>query len=192
MAENVDSWFKREVVVYEDVLMAFLRRCWRQRPEEIHDLRQETYIRLYEAALSQRPIDPRAYLFATAKHIMADRIRRMRVVRIDSVDDLEALNVAHNELTPERWTTARQELHALAFAFDKLPPKCREVVWLRRVESLSQRDVARRMGIAQKTVEFHLRKGMIYLAQALLGSSMAGAAEVREADKVHREQQRTD
>jgi RNA polymerase sigma-70 factor (ECF subfamily) len=43
-------------------------------------------------------------------------------------------------------------------------------VWLRRVEELSQKEVARRLGISEKTVEKHIAKGMRLLADALYGA----------------------
>lgn len=176
MAESLDTWFKREVVVHEAALMRFIKRYWSRNPDEVHDLRQETYIRVYEAAVLSRPAVPRAFLFTTAKHLMADRIRRQRIVTIDTVGDLEMLNVVNDDLSPERRVAARQELRVLAQAFDSLPPKCRETVWLRRVERLSQREVATRLGVAQKTVEWHLQKGMRRLADALFGKEASDAA----------------
>ena len=53
---------------------------------------------------------------------------------------------------------------AAAEAFDRLPERCREVVWLRRVEELSQKEVAARMGIGEKTVEKQVAKGMRLIA----------------------------
>jgi RNA polymerase sigma-70 factor (ECF subfamily) len=52
----------------------------------------------------------------------------------------------------------------LARAFDRLSPNCREVIWLRRVKDLSQKEVAHRMGLAEKTIEKHLRQGARLLA----------------------------
>jgi RNA polymerase sigma-70 factor (ECF subfamily) len=42
-------------------------------------------------------------------------------------------------------------------------------VWLRRVEELSQKDVAARLGITEKTVEKHIAKGMRLLAEQWFG-----------------------
>ncbi len=81
--------------------------------------------------------------------------------------DLDALNVIVEDLSPERRTSAHQELRRLAHAIDSLPPKCREAVWLRRVDDLPQKEVAKRLGITQKTVEKHVMKGMKLLAAAL-------------------------
>jgi RNA polymerase sigma-70 factor (ECF subfamily) len=105
---------------------------------------------------------------------MADRVRRSRVVSIEAVGDFESLNVLIDELTPERWSSGRQTLKRLAEAFDRLPDRCREVVWLRRVEELSQKEVAVRLGITEKTVEKHVAKGARLLADYFYGESAEG------------------
>jgi len=164
--ESLDSWFKREILVHEEALVRYISRMWRN-PEEVFDLRQETYVRVYEAAAKCRPQQPKSFLFATARHLMTDHIRRRRIVAIDTVGDLDALNVLVEENSPEARTGAHQELRRLADALDSLPAKCREVVWLRRVDDLSQKEVAARLRITQKTVEKHIMKGMKLLATAL-------------------------
>lgn len=168
MNESLDAWFANEILVHEQALSYFLRRCWPHR-DELHDLRQEVYVRVYEAAGKVLPTTPKAFLFATARHLMADRVRRSRVVSIEAVGDFESLNVLIEEVTPERWSSGRQTLKRLAEAFDRLPDRCREVVWLRRVEELPQKEVAMRLGISEKTVEKHVAKGVRLLAEHFYG-----------------------
>ena len=57
----------------------------------------------------------------------------------------------------------------MARAFDSLSEKCRNVVWLRRVEGLSQRETARRLGVREGAVESQLARGVRVLAQAVFG-----------------------
>ena len=176
MANELDEWFVREVLVHERALTQYLHRCWSRR-DEVHDLRQEIYVRVYEAAARGRPNTPRAFVFATARHLMTDRLRRGRVVSIEPVGDFEPSNVyLIDEVSPERWIGTRQALRRLAEALDALPPRCREVVWLRRVEELSQKDVAQRLGISGRTVEKHLAKGMRLLADHLYGGDAPARA----------------
>ena len=166
MDEPLDTWFKREILAHEASLVRYLFRTWPHR-QEVFDLRQDVYVRVYEAAAKARPQAPKAFLFATARHLMTDRIRRKRIVSIDSVGDLDALNVMVEDISPEQHISAHEELRRLAEAIDQLPPRCREVVWLRRVDELAQKDVAFRLGITQKVVEKHVMKGMKLLAAAL-------------------------
>lgn len=175
MDDSLDDWFAREILVHEGALVAFLRRAWPDHAE-VHDLRQEAYVRAYEAAARSRPTAPRAFLFATARHLITDRLRRGRVVSIEPVGDLEALNVLIDNVSPERRLDAHQILHRLAAAFDRLPPRCREVTWLRRVEELSQKEVAARLGISEKTVEKQVAKGVRLLAGYFYGNGQAPGA----------------
>jgi RNA polymerase sigma factor (sigma-70 family) len=174
----LDAWFKREVLVHEAALTGYLRRNW-PRTADIHDLRQEVYVRIYESAQNRIPDVARPFIFAIARNLMVDRIRKQRIVAIDSRGDLSALNVLVDERSPEQRTGAHQELRRLAEALDRLPDKCREVMWLRRIDNLSQKEVAQRLGLSEKTVEKHVMKGMKRLTDEVFGtdeSLEAGAA----------------
>ena len=168
MDTSLDAWFTREILAHEAALMRYLQRCWYRR-DEIDDLRQDTYVRVYEAAGKARPAMPKSFMFTIARHLMTDRVRRARVVAIDAVGDIDALNVLIDDISPERCLSAHQELRHLGNVFDRLPPRCREVVWLRRVEELSQKEVAERMGITEKTVEKQIAKGMRLIAHYYYG-----------------------
>jgi RNA polymerase sigma factor (sigma-70 family) len=190
--DTLDTWFEREILAHEAALVRYLTRKWPHR-DDISDLRQEIYVRVYEAAIKLRPRSPKSFLFTTARHLMTDRVRRGRVISIDTLGDLDALNVMVDEISPEQWTHARQELRLLAQAFDQLPPKCREVVWMRRVDELSQKEVAAHLGISQKTVEKHIMKGMGLLADALFGGKVSAHDEAGEANTVDKHgKQQTD
>jgi RNA polymerase sigma factor (sigma-70 family) len=175
MDEDLDGWFAREILSHEDSLVRYLVRTWPHR-DDVHDLRQDAYVRVYEAAVKARPLAPKSFLFTTARNLMVDRVRRGRVVSIEVRGDLEALNVLVDEISPEQQASAHQQLRRLAEAFDQLPPKCRQVVWLRRVEELSQREVASRLGITEGTVEKHVAKGVRQLADLLFGAKTHGQA----------------
>jgi RNA polymerase sigma-70 factor (ECF subfamily) len=169
--ESIDAWFTREVLVHEDILMRFLIRVWPRR-DEITDIRQETYVRVYEAALRARPHSPKAFLFSTARHLMADRVRRERIVSIQAAGENEFLSVLVDELSPERRVESHQDLTRLARAFDRLPDRYRRVFWLRRVKQLSQKETADQLGLTGRTVEKYLRAGLQLLAERLHGTAV--------------------
>lgn len=168
MDESLDAWFKREVVVHDEALTRYLQRRW-PNPDDIHDLRQETYVRIYESARTQRPVTAKPFIFKIAQRLMIDRVRRQRIVAIDLLGDLESLHVLVDDVSPERDTAAHQELRRLAAALDDLPPRCREVIWMRRVDDLPQKEVASRLGLSEKSVEKHVMKGMKRLIEVVFG-----------------------
>lgn len=179
MDDSLDSWFKREILVHEALLLRYLRRVWSRR-DDVHDLRQEIYVRVYEAARKVRPSAPRAFMLATARNLVADRIRRSRVVRIEAVGDPDVLNVMADELTPERKLSAWQELKRVGRAFNDLPPRCRQIVWLKKVDELSMREVAEVLGLSVRTVENQVLKGMRLLSDTVYGSDAPSAHEDSE------------
>lgn len=164
--QALNEWFVREVLPHERALVRYLNRAWRTR-SEVDDLLQEIYVRVYESAEKSPPVAVKSLLFTAARNLMTDRARRARVVTIEAVGDIEELSACVDEVTPERRLSARQELKALANAFESLSPRCREVVWLRRVDELSQKEVAARLGVSDRTVETYLIRGMQAVADAL-------------------------
>ncbi len=165
---EVDVWFCREVLPLEATLMQYLRRNWAN-TSDIADLRQDVYVRVYEAAQKQFPESAKSFVLATARNLLIDRVRRERVIPIETVTDLEALGVISNDVGAERVVIARDALSRLQIALDQLHPRTREAVVLSKVEGLSRRQIAERMGIAEDTVKHHLVNGMRSLAETLYG-----------------------
>jgi RNA polymerase sigma-70 factor (ECF subfamily) len=164
MTEKFETWFAREILVHEAALMRFISRAWLAR-NEVRDICHEIYVRVLEAAEQHRPSAPKSFLFATARNLLIDRARRHRIVSIDLLQDMDALNVLVDEVTPERAADSLQQLGRLAQCFEKLPARAREVVWLRKVEDMPQKRIAQRLNIAEGTVEAHLVRGVRLLAQ---------------------------
>jgi RNA polymerase sigma-70 factor (ECF subfamily) len=185
MADNLDSWFVREVLPHEAALLRYLARVWPD-AADILDIRHDAYVRILEAAHRLRPIAPKALLFSIARNLMIDRARRSRIVPIDLLEDLDSLNVLVDEVTPERRASIRQQLVRVTAAINRLPGRCREVLWLRRVEGLSQKEIAARLGVSEGTVEKHMMHAARLLADLLNaadgldgGSGAARAARER-------------
>jgi RNA polymerase sigma factor (sigma-70 family) len=171
VSDALNTWFIREILVHEAALVRYLTRIWPKR-DEIHDLRQDIYVRVYEAAAKSRPgVSSKTFLFQTARNLMIDRLRRARIVSIEAISDPDALNVLVDEVSPERRVGSRQELKRFAHALSRLPPRCREVIWLRRVDEIAQKEVAEQLGISVRTVEVHVLNGMRLLAESFLNQN---------------------
>jgi RNA polymerase sigma factor (sigma-70 family) len=164
---GVEAWFVREVLPLEAILMQYLRHNWRD-SSDAEDLRQEIYIRVCEAARKDIPKPAKSFVFTTARNLLIDRARKEHVIPMEVVADLDALEIAIDVPGPDRSVMARDELRRLQAALDQLPPRCREAIVLGRIEGLTGREIARRMGIAETTVSEHLTSGMHALNNILL------------------------
>lgn len=181
---DLSEWFIEQILPHEHKLMGFLRRNWRD-VDEIADLRQEVYARVFAAASVRKPEAPLAFLLSTARNLLIDRARREKVVSMEAYADMEMAHPTVDELSPERHHSARAELNLLRGALGSLPERCQEVVRLRKIHGLSQREVATQMGITEDTVERQVSKGLRLLADALgraretVGSSQDGHTSSR-------------
>jgi RNA polymerase sigma factor (sigma-70 family) len=167
---DVEAWFIREILPLEVMLMRFLEQNWRNK-SELEDIRQDVYTRLIEAADGGIPEHTKAFVLTTARNLLIDRVRREQVVPIEAMADLEGLGLATDAPPPDRTVIARDALRRVQAALEKLPPRCREVVLLRRVEGFSRQEIAKRMGISERTVDAHMINGMYALADLLLDNS---------------------
>jgi RNA polymerase sigma-70 factor (ECF subfamily) len=175
---QVDDWFIQEVLPLEQALTRFLQRNWRQ-TADVPDLRQETFARAYEAASRELPLRVKPFLFQIARNLMIDLVRRQSVVSLETMADFDWSNVSDDGPSPESHVAARQQLRLLQQALDELPSRCRQIVVMRKVEGLSQKEVAARMGIAVDTVENQDAKGVRLLAQSLNGRRGALTSRAR-------------
>jgi RNA polymerase sigma factor (sigma-70 family) len=177
--DDVGQWFAREIFPLQPMLDRFLRRSWRDR-WEIPDLRQDAYVRVYAAALRERPFNPKQFLFQVARNLMIDRARRKGVVSFESFADFDTLEADSGQLDMEQSAAAEQQLRLLRAAIGELPPRCREVVTLCKIEGRSQREVARKMGITESTVERQVANGIRMLKKSLYPNPPSLAANRRQ------------
>ena len=181
-----DRWFLEEILPLESELEHFLRRHWRN-GQDIPDLRQEILAKIYRYALTDRPANPRAFLYRTARNLMIDRIRQQSVISLESVMDFEALNVSTDEADPFETTSARQELRMLQDALDHLPDRTRDVIYLRRVQGFSQKETAEYLRISEPTVERHISRGTRQLADYFRQKGVVRAVHIMKLSKDHRD-----
>jgi RNA polymerase sigma factor (sigma-70 family) len=168
--EVVKAWFVQEILPLEPSLTRFIRRHCRQ-AADVADLRQDVYVRICAAAREQLPRRARPFMFTTARNHLINCAKRAQVVSIEYVADLEASIFAIDTVTPDRTLSAQDEFRRVRTGIDQLPPRCREVVLLRKIEGLSTREVAARLHVGIDTVEQQMVHGMRALVDFMLGGS---------------------
>ncbi len=152
------AWFAAELAPHESALRAYLHGL--VRPAEIDDLVQETYARILQAR-ARGPIEsPRGLLFATARNAARDLYRRRAVANTIPIAEMDESRVFDEAPGVPETVSRRQESDLLAAAIADLPPRCREILVLRKFENLSHREIAQRLGIAEHTVEAQLTKAL--------------------------------
>jgi len=172
--ENDDAirdWFCREVLPLERSLAHFIRRNWRV-ADDVADLTHDIYEQLIAAAERQGiPLNTRQYVFAAARNHLINRAKRARIVSFELVADLETVANDVDMFEAERALDARAALHHFQAGLDKLSPRIREIVSLRKIEGLNVKETMARLGIGKDAVNHQLAMGMKALADHMLGGT---------------------
>lgn len=166
-------WFAEEVQPHEPALRAVLRRMVASL-SDVDDLVQECYLRVMRAKTRVPIRSCKSFLFTTARNAAHD-LRRRRAVS-DPIPFMET--DASSVLVDEREGVVdsvcrRQELALLAEAIKTLPERCRQVFLLRKIQELPQKEIARRLGITESTVETLVARGVARCAEFLRRRGLA-------------------
>lgn len=162
--EERSRWLARNVLPHEGLLRAKLRDV-HIHGLDVEDIIQETYTRMLSVESLETIRYPKQYVVLTAKAIVVDHIRHSRVISIIAGGSLEDLDVPEPEVSAEQRMEFREEILLVSQALTRLPKLWRQVLLLRRVEGLGQKEVASRLGISERTVEKYLGNGARLLAK---------------------------
>ena len=160
-------WFAEQVQPHESALRAYLRGRFPGLPD-VDDLIQETYARVLRAKLAGELQEVRPYLFAIARNAAIDLTRRNRVAATDSLGNIEQLSVVEDRPDAAEAAAHGQEIEILHEAIDALPPRCREILILRRFRGLSHQAIANQLNISANTVDAQLCLALFRCRQFLL------------------------
>ena len=148
-------WLARNILPHEALIRARLRDLSVYHLD-IEDVLQETYTRILSIASLETILYPKQYAVQTARAIVIDYVRHSRVVSIAYTGSLELLALPVQEASAEERLEFRAEVAAVAEALAQLPDRNRETLIMRRIEGLSQKEVAKRLKVSEKSVERYM------------------------------------
>lgn len=147
------------------LLRFFEKRIQNGCTAEIEDLTQEVFLRLASSPGLDSVERMEAYLFTAAANLLRDRQRR-RISHATGAHEPydEAVHGGSQELPgPERIALDAQYIERLAEALHELPERTRSVFVLYHLENLPHAEIARRLGIAVRTIEKHVFRANAHL-----------------------------
>ena len=127
---------------------------------DVDDLVQEAYVRLLKARQSGPIANPRAFLFVVVRNLALNHLRHLIYEFPEETGTRDALSIAEELSTPADSAVQEEELELLIKAIQSLPKRCRQVMTLRKIYGLSQREAAQSLGISVSTVEAQVSIGI--------------------------------
>lgn len=158
--ESSQDWYVREVQVHTADVLGWLQRRFPD-VKDPENMVQEALLRVWKRMHAQSDRgSPRALLFVTVRNLALDELRRNQVVSMNGIMEIDTLPVGVDEPTSANAASINEELELLTLAIQSLPERCRQVLTLRKIYALSQKEIAAEMGISEHTVEVQVANGM--------------------------------
>ncbi|WP_047539375.1 RNA polymerase sigma factor [Methylotenera versatilis] len=158
--------------VYTDLLkhIFFHTKCIHAAQDVLHD----ALLRFAFSRHGSHADEPHAYLRTVVKNLLTDNFQlSSRFVTLSNSADDQTIELhladysdANWALSPEKILDIQQRLQSIQQIINCLPPKCREVFWLFRIEGLRQAEIAVQLNISVNMVERHVIRALIDIRAA--------------------------
>lgn len=159
-AADQTRWFAVEVHSHDAALKSYLRRSFPAAREDVEDVVQESYLRMWKVQVTQPIQSAKNFLFTVARRLAIDGLRRNKISPVFAMPDLALLPVMDSRPGVAEIACTNDELALLAQAIHALPNRCREVMVLRQIQGVSQKEIAQRLGLSELTVQTHVVQGL--------------------------------
>lgn len=130
-------------------------------PQTAEDLTQDLYLKLPRVA-EHFPTrdDAQRYLVRMALNAAVDH-QRVEARRVELLR--EAAEVADGTApSPEHELIARNEVEQLEQVLKDLPPKCREVLYMSRVQGMTHAEIAAELGVSKSLVDKYAVRALVH------------------------------
>ncbi len=172
----ITDWLAREIVPHEAAIRKWLSRRW-QHVVDIDDVIQEAYSRLAGLDGIDHIHNPAGYFHRTANAVVTDILRRSGIIKFTSLTQIEWSDVMDGEPSADRVLEASEELGRVSGLLSALPETSRRVIELRRIEGLSRKETAERLGVSENDVKNHLVRGLRKVMNAMAEQDAASSPD---------------
>lgn len=134
--------------------------------EDAEDITQETFLKMWRKFKKYKKDKSfKAWLFAIARNTAIDKLRKKKSFVFSDFDTEEGENLITDNLAddaplPPEIFENKELAVALAEAIEKLPPRYREIILLRKEADFTFREIAESLGEPLDTVKSRYRRGL--------------------------------
>jgi len=172
----MSTWFTAEVQPHEPALRGYLRGSF-PAVRDVDDVVQESFLRVWRARAAHPIASAKAFLFQVARRLAVDAVRRERHSFVGEVRDLDDSGVSLGAHSAAETAVETERVRLLSDAVETLPIRCRQIFIMRKLQDISQRETAERLGLSERTVEVQVARAMKRCAEYLRRRGISGFEE---------------
>lgn len=132
------------------------------------DLAQDTFARILNARESVATLrEPRAFLSTTARRLIIDQVRRKHIENAYLQELALTAEALEGFQSPEHILSTLEALEHIAFMLEGLHDNVRQAFVLYYLDGLTQSEIARQLGLSDRTVRKYLIQALLHCSHSL-------------------------
>lgn len=132
------------------------------------DLAQDTFARILNARESVASLrEPRAFLSTTARRLIIDQVRRKHIENAYLQELALTAEALEGFQSPEHILSTLEALEHIAFMLEGLHDNVRQAFVLYYLDGLTQIEIARQLGLSDRTVRKYLIQALLHCSHSL-------------------------
>lgn len=125
------------------------------------DLTQEVFTRLYETMRMGKALDhPKSWLFKVSRNLIIDWYRKKKPLSLEQMMEQGGEAIEPADKDGRERIELSSEARMIIKAFEELSAEFREVLYLRFVDDLELKEIARMLGLTANLVSVRMHRGM--------------------------------
>jgi RNA polymerase sigma-70 factor (ECF subfamily) len=110
----------------------------------------------------------KAWLLTITHNKAISFLRKKKQLNVSvSWDEIALYAIPQDLQTPDEQLISQEEISRINKIIKKLPPRCKQVFFLAKIERLPYKDIANILDISVKTINIHVAKALELISQAL-------------------------
>lgn len=146
----------RAFTQYHNAIVAYISRRIKE-TDEAEDMAQDVFVRLMSHIDMLRETTIKSFLYTIAQNIVIDYLRK-NAKRLELQSYMYDATITETHSVEEQFS-ANDILALERKRMEELPSQRRKIYCMSRFEDLSSREIAEKLNISRRTVEFHLLLG---------------------------------
>lgn len=127
------------------------------------DVVQDIFLDLWRRRHTLQIESCHAYLAQAVRFQVARQLRKYKLTQTHD----EYMQTGHTVNTTEEWIRVQELSLVIENTLQKLPRRSRDVFYMSRFEQLSNSEIAQRLNLSTRTVEWHISEALKHLRHAM-------------------------
>lgn len=166
--EMDERTFRRFIESYSSDLLYYVR-CFTRSKEEAEEIVSDVFFEVWQHKDNIDEIQNiKAWLLTITHNKTISHLRKKDISNISLTwDEVGEYAIPHELQTPDEELISREEMSRINQIIDNLPPRCKQVFVLAKIEKLPYKDIADLLSISVKTINIHVAKALELISESL-------------------------